>query len=207
MLKVLVVDDHVLVREGMRNVLARLSSDVQVLQAADGQAALGLAAENPDLDAILLDLRMAGMGGLEAVAAFHASQPTVPVIVLSSSEDPADVRRALAAGARGYCPKSAPESTLLAAVRLVLSGEVYVPPLMLDAAGSRTQLGVNHGLTARQVEVLQAVCAGQSNKQIARDLAMQESTVKAHLTTIFRTLGVVSRTQAIEAARAGGITG
>jgi len=117
------------------------------------------------------------------------------------------VRNALAAGAHGYCPKTAPEATLLAALRLVLSGEVYVPPLMLDSGASRTPMGLTHGLTARQVEVLRCLCEGLPNKEIARTLGMQEATVKAHLTSVFRALGVVSRTQAVEAARANGIWG
>ena len=129
-MKFLIVDDHELLREGLAGVLRQFDAEAVVLHAADGERGLLQAQAHPDLAAVLVDLRMAGIGGLGAVAGLKRLLPGVPAIVLSSSEDPADVRRALAAGARGYCPKSASNQTLMAALRLVLAGEVYVPPLM-----------------------------------------------------------------------------
>ena len=132
-MKILVVDDHPMFREGLAGVLRQWPPVSSVLQASDGEPALALVAEQPDLAAAIVDLRMSGTGGLVVVAQLRRLRPDLPVLVLSSSEDPEDVRRALAAGAAGYCPKSAAPATLLAALQLVLAGEVYVPPLMAQA--------------------------------------------------------------------------
>jgi two-component system, NarL family, nitrate/nitrite response regulator NarL len=207
-MKILVVDDHPMFREGLAGVLRQWPPVSSVLQASDGEPALALVAEQPDLAAAIVDLRMSGTGGLVVVAQLRRLRPDLPVLVLSSSEDPEDVRRALAAGAAGYCPKSAAPATLLAALQLVLAGEVYVPPLMAQApAAPPSPVGDGSGLTPRQREVLQQLCQGQTNKQIARILDMQEKTVKGHVSAIFKALNVVHRLQAIEAARNAGLVG
>jgi DNA-binding NarL/FixJ family response regulator len=121
--------------------------------------------------------------------------------------DPEDVRRALRAGACGYCPKSAGPATLQAVLRLVLDGEVYVPPFMALLPTEPAEPVHASGLTARQLEVLQLLCKGHANKDIGRLLGMQEKTVKGHVSAIFRALKVVHRLQAVEAARATGIAG
>ena len=207
-MKLLVVDDHPLVRAGVASALQSLAGADPVLQAGDGVEALAHLAKHPDVAAVLLDLRMTGMAGLALLIQLKRLHPDVPALVLSSSEDPDDVRRVLKAGARGYCPKSANPSTVIAALQLVLSGEIYVPPFMamaaeLEAAPSSEP----SGLTPRQHEVLQALCSGKSNKEIARVLGMQEKTVKGHVSAIFRCLNVVHRLQAVEAARASGLIG
>lgn len=205
-MKLLIVDDHPMVREGLAATLRQFAADVQVLQAADGTQALALTAAHADLRAAWVDLRMAGMGGITTVEQLRRHHPALPVIVLSSSEDPDDVRRSLRAGARGYCPKSATSGTLLAALRLVLDGEVYVPPFMAQAAPASPAVDAS-GLTDRQREVLQLLCQGLTNKDIARALGMQEKTVKGHVSAIFRTLKVVHRLQAVQAAREAGLVG
>ena len=206
-MKLLIVDDHSIVREGVAALLAQPGAGVVVLQAPS--AALGMTEidAHRDLDAVLLDLNMPGEDGISALREIGKRRPDLPVIVLSSSEDPADVRDALAAGAFGYLPKSSNPRTLMSALRLVLSGEVYVPLIMLretdskpgqDAAprrGDRPNL-----LTERQVDVLRLLARGLSNKEIGRELSVAERTVKAHVTAIFRSLGVVNRAQAIDAA-------
>lgn len=202
----LVIDDHPLVREGLASVLQQLGGPVEVLQASDGAQGLGIVAQRADLACVLVDLIMSGMDGLTTVEALSAQYPLLPVVVISSSEEPADVRLALRAGARGYCPKSSGSGTILAAVRLVLGGEIYVPPLMVDAAQDAIGAGSSEALTDRQTEVLRLLCKGHPNKIIGRMLDMQEKTVKGHVTAIFRVLGVVNRTQAVEAARKIGIT-
>ncbi len=203
-MKIMIVDDHALIRAGVAAVLEQLGGEVSVLEAPDGARCLELAAAHPDLAAVLLDLRMASMAGFAVLEQLRSEHPHVPVLVLSSSEDPADVRRALAAGARGYSPKSAPHTSLLAALRLVLAGEMYLPPLMLHAPAA-PESSAGSGLTARQLEVLHLVCEGRSNKDIARRLGLEERTVKGHVSAIFRALNVVHRLQAIEAARAAGL--
>jgi DNA-binding NarL/FixJ family response regulator len=208
-MKLLVVDDHPLVRAGVAGALQGLAAQDPVLQAADGVEALACLAAHANVSAVLLDLRMAGMAGMALLLQLKRLHPDIPALVLSSSEDPDDVRRVLQAGARGYCPKSANPGTLIAALQLVLSGEIYVPPFMAMATeqpsdGTSPATG---GLTPRQLEVLQALCQGQSNKEIARTLGMQEKTVKGHVSAIFRCLNVVHRLQAVEAARATGLIG
>lgn len=209
-MKFLVVDDHPMLREGVAAVLRQFDADALVLQAADGEQGLALAAAHPDLVAAWVDLRMAGLAGLTTVALLHERYPSLPVIVLSSSEDPQDVRRALRAGARGYCAKSSGTGTLLAALRLVLAGEVYVPPFVVEDDGgddAPASAPGAAGLTPRQLEVLRLLCEGRTNKDIARQLAMQEKTVKGHVSAIFRALKVVHRLQAVQAARDAGIVG
>jgi DNA-binding NarL/FixJ family response regulator len=211
-MKLLIVDDHAILREGLAAMLRQTGPDTEVLQASDGAEGLRLAAAELDLDAVFLDLEMPGGGGMSAIPEFGRRRPEVPVIVLSSSEDPRDVRRALALGALGYVPKSSPPKTLLSALQLVLSGNIYVPPLMLEpgaAAPRASGAGAANGcaaLTERQLEVLRQIGRGLSNKEIARELGLSEKTVKAHVTAIFKTLNVVNRTQAASAARLADLT-
>jgi two-component system nitrate/nitrite response regulator NarL len=212
-MKYLIVDDHAVLRKGMRALLQQAGSDALVLEAADGAEGLELASLHPDLDAVFLDLEMPGMGGMSAIEAYGKQRPDLPVIVLSSSEDPRDVRRALAAGALGYIPKSASSETLLAALQLVLQGNVYVPPLMLnEPLPPGTEAKPAHKpeaatrLTGRQIEVLRLLERGLSNKEIGLALNLSEKTVKVHVTSIFKALNVVNRTQAATAARSSGLT-
>lgn len=211
-MKLLLVDDHPLVRAGVAAALQSLAPGLQgapelILEAGDGIAAMDCLAQHPDVDAVLMDLRMAGMAGMALLEQLKRHYPLLPSLVLSSSEDPADVRRVLKAGARGYCPKSASPATLLAALTLVLGGQIYVPPLMALAPEAGPDQPNLSGLTPRQREVLQELCNGRSNKEIARELGMEEKTVKGHVSAIFKALGVVHRLQAVEAARAAGLVG
>jgi two-component system, NarL family, nitrate/nitrite response regulator NarL len=206
-MKLLIVDDHAILREGLAAMLRQAGPDTEVLQAGDGAEGVRLAETHQDLDAVFLDLEMPGVDGMSAVPELGRRRPDLPVIVLSSSEDPLDVKRALALGALGYVPKSAAPQTLLSALALVLSGNVYVPPLMLNAvtaacghAGANGS-GPRAALTERQLEVLRLLSDGLSNKEIGRALGLSDKTVKVHITTIFKTLNVVNRTQAASAAR------
>jgi DNA-binding NarL/FixJ family response regulator len=208
-MKILVVDDHPLVRAGvvaaLQGSLPQEPERTVMLEAGDGVEALACLDKHLDVGAVVLDLRMAGMAGLALLEQLRRHHPNLPTLVLSSSEDPDDVRRVLKAGARGYCPKSAHAATLQAALLLVLSGEVYIPPFMALSPEPRTGEVDAGGLTPRQREVLQELCQGRSNKQIANALGMQEKTVKGHVSAIFRCLNVVHRLQAVEAARAAGL--
>lgn len=204
-MKFLIVDDHAVVREGVAAVLRQAYGDVVVLQAPTSSGALALAQDALDLDLILLDLMMPDADGMAALAEFGQLHPGLPIIVVSSSESASDVRRAMALGALGYVPKSANSATLLAAVMLVLAGEVYVPPFMVrdGGAATRQRLGpAQHStLTERQREVLKLISLAASNKDIALQLNLSEKTVKAHVTAIFRALGVVNRAQAARIAQ------
>jgi len=211
-MKLLIVDDHPVLRDGLAALLAQAGPDTAVLQARDAREGLALVESHPDLDLIILDLAMPGMKGLQALAEFGRKRPDLPVIVLSSSEDPKDVRQALASGALGYVPKSASQQVLLSAVRLVLNGDLYIPPLILgepSSAVERRRDGAGHNsrrlLTTRQVEILVLLSEGKPNKTIAATLTLSEKTVKAHISAIFKTLNVVNRTQAAVAGREAGI--
>lgn len=198
-MKALLIDDHAMVREGVTALLRQAFPDSTILQAGDIAAAIAMARDHENLELAVLDLMMPGLSGIAALTAFVDAQPTVPVIVLSSSEDVIDVRAALAAGALGYVAKSASPATLLAAVRLVLSGEIYVPTFV--AKGAPAPAAALAALTDRQRDVLRLVAAKASNKEIAYRLAISEKTVKAHLTTIFARLAVSNRAEATRALR------
>jgi two-component system, NarL family, nitrate/nitrite response regulator NarL len=211
-MKILVVDDHPIYRKGLVALLDQMEPDVALLQANDAAQALVVIAEHDDLDVVILDLLIPGMDGLRAIAEFGQIRPELPVIILSSSENPADVRSALANGALGYVPKSAAEHTLLSAIRVVLNGDVYVPPFVMVETAS-TQSGAlktaarsdRPVLTDRQIEVLQRISAGQLNKIIAAELGLSEKTVKSHITAIFKALNVMNRSQAAAAGREAGL--
>lgn len=211
-MKLLVVDDHPVLREGLVALLRQLGPDTVVLEAGDAQAALRLVEEQSDLDVVILDLVLPGLNGLSALPEFGRSRPDLPVIVLSSSEEPQDARKALAQGALGYVPKSASQHTLISAIKLVLEGEIYVPPLILNDMASRRSSALPRRneetgsiLTPRQIEVLRRLSQGQPNKTIANELDLSEKTVKAHITAIFKALNVVNRTQAAAVGREAGL--
>jgi DNA-binding NarL/FixJ family response regulator len=208
-MKLLIVDDHAMVRQAISALLEREAPDTRVLQASGSAEGLELAARHDDLDAVFLDLSMPGMDGLAALREFGRRHPSVPVLVLSGADDPDLVRQVFAAGALGYVPKSATSQTLLTALQLVLNGETFVPSLVLRApdahaaAAHRAQPEV--GLTTRQSHVLQHLGEGLSNKAIAHRMGLSEKTVKAHVTAVFRALSVGGRREAIAAARGAGL--
>lgn len=210
-LKVLVIDDHPLVQEGVAAALEALGHDVDVIAAADSEQGLAAAAANPDIDLVLLDLALPGMSGLGVISALHQRLPSLPVVVLSALEDPENIRNAISAGAMGFVPKSAQTRVLIEALQQVLEGNVSVPSTLRSAPNLATggpATGPGTGgepdvalLTLRQLEVLSRLCQGKTNKQIATELGLSEKTVKAHVTAIFKVLGVVNRTQAVLVAR------
>jgi DNA-binding NarL/FixJ family response regulator len=188
------------------------------MAARDAEQGLATAAENPDLDLVLLDLALPGMSGFNLIGKLHERLPSLPVVVLSALEEPENVRHAINAGAMGFVPKSAATRVLIEVLQQVLEGNVTVP-LALQSSGppvshalpgatgdalSATEPDVAL-LTLRQLEVLSRVCQGKTNKQIATELGLSEKTVKAHVTAIFKVLGVVNRTQAVLVARRVGM--
>jgi DNA-binding NarL/FixJ family response regulator len=205
-MKLLIVDDHSMIRAGLAALLQQPHFDAVVLLAKDARQGLEMVRADADIDLVLLDVILPDIDGITALAAFGKARPDLPVILLAASEDPAEVRRGLKAGAMGYVPKSSTPDTLMSAIRLVLSGQLYVPPVMLRPdAGSNGGNGVadkpSIPLTDRQIEVLRLLDRGLSNKEIGRELGVSERTVKAHMTAIFKSLGVSGRTEAIAMAR------
>jgi DNA-binding NarL/FixJ family response regulator len=204
-MKILVCDDHALFREGVVSALRELEPGVVLLEAADGAEALRMAQAHGDLDIVLLDLQMPGTDGWTGLARLQKSCPTLPVVILSASEEPEDARRAIDAGAAGFVTKSTRGPLLRAALQLVLSGGVYVPPHLLASApahgasagarsGGRRQRAAQ--LSPRQLEVLRLMARGLTNVEIGNVLGVALGTVKAHLAVIFEVLDVSNRTEA-----------
>ena len=199
-MKILVADDHDLFREGLRNILLQLADEVEILEAHDWQTALTQVAANPDL--ALIDLNMPGMESFVGLEAFLALAETVPVVVVSGSENLVDMKRSLDAGVMGYISKSEHSPVVLSALRLVLSGGIYVPPKLVQTSTHSHQNlpgALPFGLTPRQYEVLKIMLRGKSNKEIALDLSLSPITVKSHIGAIFKSLQVINRAQAIRA--------
>ena len=195
-MKIIIADDHVLFREGLRHLLKQLSDDVTVIEAGDHAGMLQLSTHHPDADLALLDLDMPGTAPLTALTALLAQSPTTPIVVLSGCEDLQEVRKTLDAGAMGFIPKHATASVMLSALRLVLSGGIYVPPMLMKKNIGFGAVSTESGFTPRQREVLQRVVMGKSNKEIGREMSLSEATVKVHLAAIFRSLNVNNRTEA-----------
>jgi DNA-binding NarL/FixJ family response regulator len=208
--KVLVADDHAIFRQGLRVVLGELDPMVDVLEAGDFGEALAIARDAHNLSLLLADLRMPGMDGFQGLRALRRLLPRVPIMVLSASEEAADLFGALESGASGYLPKSAPAPVIVDALRLVLAGGVYVPREIVSGGGKPLpQPSAIHDrdavLTPRQHEVLALIADGHSNKEIAYRIGTSEGTVKAHITAIMRVLGVRNRVQLLLAAEQRGI--
>lgn len=207
MTKILIADDHALIRAGIRRQLWELGIETTIIEACDWIEALAAAVACPDLGLAVVDLWMPGKAGLTAIAELLRTNPELPILVFSASEKVDDMRATLQLGAMGYVNKNETLAVMLSAVRLVLNGGMYVPRALADLIvnGPYHPSGPTFNLTARQIEVLQLIVEGKSNKEIARSLNMAHTTVKAHLATIFRTLEVENRTQAaiIAAERLG----
>jgi DNA-binding NarL/FixJ family response regulator len=211
--KVLVVDDHPLVRDAMSGILAGLSSALEIIEASDCAGGLAFARTHPDIDLVLLDLELPGSRRFEALERFRREHPTLPVVILSMHRDRQAVRGAIERGAMGFIPKASPKEVIASAVRLVLAGGVYLPPealaeegagvaaaveFALPADASRSLSGL--GLTPRQGQVLALIMQGKSNKEICRELGLADRTVKVHVTAVLTALRVPSRTKAVVAA-------
>ncbi len=207
-MKILVVDDHALVREGLCQVLQGLDPEVatDVLQAATCTRALELAHFNPDLDLVMLDYLLPDMTGLAGLEIFGQRHPELPVVILSGSANPTVVQQAMELGAAGFITKSSLSDTLLHALRQILAGELYLPddfnPLSQDGVPGRP--AAPPVLSPRQQEVLLLLINGLTNRQICEQLSVGAETVKFHVSNILRIFGASTRTQAaLEAKRWG----
>jgi two-component system NarL family response regulator len=201
-IRVLIVDDHRVVRVGLRAIIDAEPDMEVVAEAEDGPSALAAyAAHKPDIT--LLDLRMPGMSGPETLTALRKSDPAATVIVLTSYDADEDVFRAVQAGARGYLLKGTlPDGVLEAAIRTVHAGQRLIAP---EAAARLAERMTSPALTPREVAVLELVAKGKSNKEIGADLSLAEGTVKTHLKRIYEKLGVDDRTGAALVAVQRGI--
>jgi DNA-binding NarL/FixJ family response regulator len=201
LVKILVVDDHALVREGLRQVLKGLEENLEVLQAGTCKQAFALAQTHGDLDLVLLDYHLPDMNGLEALAILGQRHPELPIVLLSGSATPQIMRQVLQAGAAGFVTKSCVSDELLRAVRCVLSGDIYLPQELNGSAMFESAPASDRPLlTQRQELVLRCLLDGLANREIAEQLHVSEETVKTHVTAILRHFEVQNRTQAVVAA-------
>ncbi|MCB1554353.1 MAG: response regulator transcription factor [Xanthomonadales bacterium] len=198
-MSILIADDHPLFRDALSRAVAQALPGVALHQVESVPALLSTVEQLTDLELVLLDLTMPGAEGFSALIHLRAHHPTLPVLVVSAREEPALMRRALAHGASGFVPKSAPASRLGEALHCVLDGERWVPEAVRDdahVADDEIDLARRVAeLTPQQFRVLGMVTHGLLNKQIAYELSVSEATIKAHMTAIMRKLGAHSRTQ------------
>lgn len=217
-MKILLVDDHALFRDGMRYVLQQLPEEVEILEAGNFPDGLKLATQHPELDLALLDLNMPGSEGPISIRFFHQRYPHIPVVVVSGEEGRGYMEKAMNYGAMGFVCKSSTASVMLSALNLVLSGGVYIPPQLLrqygEVAGKepdvtdRRSLHTNeYGLTQRQMQVLTHLAAGLSNKEIAEAIHLAEGTIKIHVAAVYQTLRVNNRMEAVRMAEKLGLVG
>lgn len=251
-MKILTVDDHALVREGLQVTLRRALPQVEFADGASGEELMRLLQEHPDADLLLLDVQLPDASGLDLLAQVAQVRPQLPVVMLSAEHEPARVAEAIDQGARGFISKSSAAQVLVSAIQLVLAGGIYLPPEMLRGTASQLppatpapvappraamaapswagahasrppaaapsfaptssgtppespsaspeapdRIWARYGLTDRQVDVLQLLLEGQSNKQICRELGLAEPTVKIHVRAILRALDVGTRTEVV----------
>lgn len=200
--KILIADDHPLFRAALQQAVLKSIPGVEIVE-ADSLAALQTATEqHGDVDLILLDIHMPGVEGFSALVYLRGQYPSIPVIVVSGSEEPVVMKRAMSYGASGFIPKSSSLDQISAAVTLVLQGEEWVPDVVHDSVDEVSEEDYAFAkavstLTPQQFRVLTMLGEGLLNKQIAHELGVSEATIKAHVTAILRKLGVYSRTQAV----------
>ncbi len=220
-MKVLLIDDHPLILSALKSTILGLGGGVSVVDVGDARSARVILQDDSDFDLVLLDLRLADADGFDVLSEFRAAYPALPVVVVSASDRTSDVIRAIDLGAMGFVPKRSSNDTLFEALRMVMSGGIYVPPMNLGdermgsdifpdtapgALRTLTQAVDGHqaaasldslALTPRQTEVLHLLLQGKPNKLIARDLKLSVETIKDHVAAVLRSLGVSSRTQAV----------
>jgi len=206
-MKILVIDDHNLFIEGLKYVLQQLADNVIVLTAYSGTKALEIASQNEDLDLVLMDINMPDMNGFAGLQLFSRYHPTLPVVFLTGTDDTEDEGRAKKLNAMGFIHKSTPGGIMLDSLRQVLQGNItFTDKKVQSNAGNyqrntKQQVNTPVKLTPRQLDVIHMIVDGKTNKEIARELDTAETTIKTHVSAIFKLLNVNNRTQAAAVAR------
>jgi DNA-binding NarL/FixJ family response regulator len=201
-MKILLIDHHELFRAGLSHVLRKLPTGIgELFEADDWEAGLRRVEQHPDLDLVLLELNAHGCNGANSVKYFRERYPRIPLVVVSGEEDFHVIHKVLNYGASGFVGKSAPETTLLSALKQVFAGDIYVPKQMLQHLSGIE----NYRLTKRQTQILECLAEGLSNKAISERLNLSEGTVKVHLAAVYQALRVRSRTEAVQVASHHGL--
>ena len=211
MIKILIADDHLIIRQGLRLILETESDFNLVGEASDGAEAVSLCKKiKPDV--VLMDLRMPNMDGLTAIEKLREEQPDIAVIILTTFNEDELMLRGLQAGARGYLLKDTGRSTLFDTIRAASRGETLLKPEIMarvlaqkNAPAAKSKSDSTFNLTEREYEVLESVARGERSKEVASHLGISERTVKAHLASIYNKLGVDSRAAAIAVAAQNGL--
>jgi len=213
-LQVLLADDHALFRDGMRYVLQQLSDQVDVICAGNFTETMRQAEVNPGLDLALIDLNMPGSDGVASIRIFHHHFPDVPLVVVSGSDQRSEIEWVMEYGAMGFISKMTSAKEMVTALRIVLGGDIYFPPQLLlqpesdsnayDTDNPHHQLN-KHGLTKRQMQTLQYLAEGLSNKEIALKMELAEGTIKVHVAATYQVLQVSSRLDAVRKAQKLGL--
>ena len=202
-LRIVIADDHALVRGGLAMLMEMAAPESEILQANSIEQVIRILSEQKSVDLLLLDLMMPGMDGDHGIKQVRQTSPDVPIIIVSVNEDIDSIRSSLAAGAMGYIPKTSTPGVTVSAIKLVLGGGIYVPPHILNTANETRPAEVSTSepalgpLTRRQQEVIKLIEAGKSNNAIAEELGLSTGTVKMHVSAIFKKLGAANRTEAV----------
>jgi DNA-binding NarL/FixJ family response regulator len=200
-IRILIADDHTVVREGLVSLVKRKADMVVVAEATNGREAVDLWKQHhPDI--ALLDLRMPELDGVGAIKEIREQDPNAHIVVLTTFDGDEDIYRAIKAGAKAYLLKDTAREALMECIRRVHAGETCIPPILAAKLAERVS---GEGLSAREIEVLQRMAAGKSNKEIGAELFISEGTVKTHVKSIFSKLDVVSRTEAVATATRRGL--
>jgi len=202
-MRILLADDHELLRDGIRRILGDMDGDVSIREAASFADVLAALEVWPGINLILMDLSMPGMDGVHSLAMVRRIAPATPLVIISATEDEQTIQAAIQVGASGYIPKSSSLSVIQSAIRMVLDGGIYLPPHIMNLVQSQDAKSTD--LTPRQIEVLSLLAQGLSNKCIAREMKVVEGTVKQHVHAIFEQLDLSNRTQAVLKAREMGL--
>ena len=214
-MRILIVDDHQLFIDGIRYILTSLVKDIEILEATSADHARQQLDASLELDLVLLDLHMPGLGGRSIMQHPRIQKACLPVVIISGEDDPHTIKAVIDAGVMGFIPKSYSGKSLLNALRTVMNGEIYIPDTIRKQihhlSAERNYREHSHdavsdtGITRRQHEVLELLANGASNKQISSKLYLTENTVKAHVSALLRALDASNRTECVSIARSKGL--
>lgn len=208
-MKVLITDEQSLFRDGLSLRLKQINQDITILQSSNLIEMQKILSKENDIDILILDIDLAELNATEIINKIKTLAPNTKIIAISSSEETRNIKKILSCGVKGYIPKRSDSNILSGALKLILDGGTYIPPVMLDngldSNPYHTNPTLKKNLTNRQSQVLDLIAQGKSNKQIAYDMGVSEATVKLHINALLRSLKVNNRTQAVITAQKMGL--